>query len=98
MLGIYRRYFPESGDIEALEVKIYDTFCGVRVLPKQAGQAFERSRELWLQSRESHPRFLTLYGGKLTTFRSTAKEVTHWLHERLGERVEIADVDRLPLY
>ncbi|ACA85228.1 FAD-dependent oxidoreductase [Shewanella woodyi] len=98
LLGIYRHYFPESGDIETLEAKIYDTFCGVRVLPKQAGQAFERSRELWLQSRESHPRFLTLYGGKLTTFRSTAKEVTHWLHERLGERVEIADIDRLPLY
>ncbi|MEC4728702.1 FAD-dependent oxidoreductase [Shewanella sp. D64] len=98
LLGIYQHYFADSGGIEILESKIIDTFCGVRVLPKQVGTSFERSRELWLQTRESHPRLLTLYGGKLTTFRSTAKEVTLWLEQMLGGRKVVADIDSLPLY
>ncbi|MFT5705243.1 MAG: glycerol-3-phosphate dehydrogenase [Shewanella sp.] len=98
LLGIYHHYFTDSGGIETLESKIIDTFCGVRVLPKQSGSSFGHSRELWLQTRESHPRILTLYGGKLTTFRSTAKEVTDWLEHKLGGRKTLADVDQLLLY
>ncbi|GGJ00430.1 FAD-dependent oxidoreductase [Shewanella hanedai] len=98
LLGIYQHYFTDAGEIEILESKIVETFCGVRVLPKQAGSSFDHSRELWLQTRDSHPRILTLYGGKLTTFRTTAKEVTLWLESRLGGRKMLADIDKLPLY
>ncbi|MGL5666199.1 MAG: FAD-dependent oxidoreductase, partial [Shewanella sp.] len=70
---------------------------GVRVLPKQASSAFERPRDTLMQTSISHPRLLSLYGGKLTTFRSTSAEVLEWVEQKLGKRTPIADVDSLRL-
>ena len=97
LLGIYRHYFPLSPSIEELKAKIVQTYCGVRVLPKQASSAFERPRDTLMQTSVSHPRLLSLYGGKLTTFRSTSAEVIEWIEQKLGKRPPIADVDSLRL-
>ncbi|MGL5395086.1 MAG: glycerol-3-phosphate dehydrogenase/oxidase [Shewanella sp.] len=97
LLGIYRHYFPLSPSIDELKAKIVQTYCGVRVLPKQASSAFERPRDTLMQTSVSHPRLLSLYGGKLTTFRSTSAEVIEWIEQKLGKRPPIADVDSLRL-
>ncbi|WP_345843715.1 FAD-dependent oxidoreductase [Shewanella algae] len=103
LLGIYRHYFGGSGSftgavtIEALEAKVLAHFSGMRVLPKGDGDAFGRPREVQLYQRYSHPRLLTLYGGKLTTFRATAKAVTAEMSKVLGKRSPKADVDKLML-
>lgn len=97
LLGIYRYYFPLAPDIKALNAKIIGTFCGVRVLPKQTGHAFERPRDTLMQTSRSHPRILSLYGGKLTTFRSSSEEVLEWIERAIGKRKPIADVDSLTL-
>ena len=97
LLGIYLHYFPHSESIAALQDKITSRFCGVRVLPRQASSAFERPRDTLFSEQPSHPNILTLYGGKLTTFRSSAQEVVDWIRLRLGARLPLADVDKLPL-
>jgi glycerol-3-phosphate dehydrogenase len=97
LLGIYRHYFPGVGDTARLRGLILASFCGVRVLPRQSASAFERPRDTQMSCHASHPRLLTLYGGKLTTFRHTANEALEWLQLLLGPRDAIADVDRLNL-
>lgn len=97
LLGIYRHYFPLSPEMAELTQLIVKRYCGVRVLPKQNTQAFERPRDTLMHCAPSHPRLLSLYGGKLTTFRSTSAQVLDWIEQRLGKRVAIADVDKLPL-
>ena len=97
LLGIYKHYFPAQGSVEQLEALIIDTFCGVRVLPKLNGSSFDRPREILLKTSITHPRLMTLYGGKLTTFRTTSKEVVRWMASKLGKRISIADVDITPI-
>ena len=43
------------------------------------------------------PRLLSIYGGKLTTFRDTAKQVLADIRKQLGSRDVIADVDAISL-
>ncbi|MCL1145675.1 FAD-dependent oxidoreductase [Shewanella marinintestina] len=97
LLGIYQHYFSALGDIEALRARVVDSFCGVRVLPKQSGNAFDRPRDTLQKSQPSHPNLLSLYGGKLTTYRTTATEVLDWLEQSIGERQALADFDTLLL-
>ena len=97
LLGIYLHYFNQFGDIETLKTKVIDSFCGVRVLPKQTGNAFDRPRDTLQQSQTSHPNLLSLYGGKLTTYRTTAVEVLDWVEQLIGERQTLADFDSLSL-
>ncbi|WP_394148521.1 glycerol-3-phosphate dehydrogenase/oxidase [Shewanella atlantica] len=97
LLGIYRHYFPGCGSLEKLEQQIVGTFCGVRVLPKHSGSTFESPREISFLKRRSHPRILSLYGGKLTTFRETAKEVVAWVEALIGKRTPLGNVDKIPL-
>lgn len=97
LLGIYKHYFPNSGSLDELEALIVELFCGVRVLPKESVNSFERSRESLLHTNITHPRLMTLYGGKLTTFRATSQEVLQWVEDLLGERVQVADLDTLPI-
>lgn len=97
LLGIYCHYFPLAGGISALENNILGSFSGMRVLPSGSGSAFARTREVQLLSQPSHPHILSLYGGKLTTFRSTAKQALALVEQQLGGRRVIADVDNLLL-
>ncbi|MCE9677753.1 FAD-dependent oxidoreductase [Shewanella sp. AS1] len=96
LLGIYSHYFPYYS-IDQLKQKLTGTYCGMRVLPKLGGAAFDRPRETLMHSLDTHPQLLSIYGGKLTTFRHTAKEAVQWVKERIGARPIKADVDTLRL-
>ncbi|MFQ6370804.1 FAD-dependent oxidoreductase [Shewanella sp. YIC-542] len=97
LLGIYRHYFPLAGNMATLQDKILASFSGMRVLPADNNSMFARNREVQLLCQPSHPRLWSLYGGKLTTFRHTAKQVLERIAPLLGPRQVIADVDTLPL-
>lgn len=59
-----------------------DAWAGLRVLPANNTAASRRSRETLLHA--GHPRLLSIYGGKLTTWRSTAAKVIQQLAPALG--------------
>jgi len=64
---IYAYYMPEQA------INIIETFAGVRVLPKSETSFFSRPRDTVIHS--SAKNLLTLYGGKLTSYRATAEQV-----------------------
>ncbi len=72
LLKVYNYYFSQG--LERSD--IINTFAGLRVLPQGSGKAFSRPRDtLIVGSTSKKPRFLTLYGGKLTAYRATAEQV-----------------------
>ncbi|KGJ95682.1 Glycerol-3-phosphate dehydrogenase [Thalassotalea sp. ND16A] len=91
LLTIYQHYFPQR------PVKVVDAFAGVRVLPKQQQQAFDRKRQSIIYQGMTSPEVISLYGGKLTTFRATSKTVVALIEKTLGKRKKIADVNTLTL-
>lgn len=97
LLGVLRRYFPAAA-AAAVAAGAPRSFAGLRVLPGGAGHAFHRSRETRLTvDREDKPRVLSIYGGKLTTFRATAAQVLRRIAPSLPARHAIADIDALPI-
>ena len=86
-----RHYFPSHSD------KVLDSFSGVRVLPETEHAVFHRSRETILHIDDAHPRLLTVYGGKLTAYRSTAQKIINRLRPVLGARERKAETDRIHL-
>lgn len=54
-------------------VKVLESFAGLRVLPKLDGSFFSRPRDTVIHA--SAKNLLTLYGGKLTSYRVTAEQV-----------------------
>lgn len=89
---LMEHYFPQT------PFKTVDAFAGLRVLPRDSARPFERGRELILQGDVAHrPRVLSLYGGKLTSYRADAEKVMARLLPVLPERKPIADTRRLPL-
>lgn len=91
LLAIYRHYFPHS------KSEILTSFAGIRVMPRSTRKAFNRSRDTQLWSPQNHSHYRAVFGGKLTTFRSTAKDTVNWLNETIGQRQKIADIDELRL-
>ena len=91
LLNTFKAYFPMLGD-----VKVMHSFAGLRVLPKSDGGMFSRPRDTVLSW--STPKLLTLYGGKLTAYRSTADLVIKKIQPILGRRLRIAYTDQLALY
>lgn len=75
-----RYYFPQ------LIYKKTGQFCGLRVLPKRPGAAFSRPRDVMLDSK---PGLISLYGGKLTAWRVTAKSVLTIVQGQLGQRAVV---------
>ena len=69
-------------------------FAGMRVLPKENGSPFARSREVQLMAKGN---YLALYGGKLTGYRATAQRVIPYLQRMVGERRQVADTAELTL-
>lgn len=90
------RYFPSyrsRGDD-----LIRQAFAGLRVLPAGNGTSFSRSRETVLHlDRAQRPRLLTIYGGKLTSYRATAARVLRRLRPSLPARRARADTRTLKL-
>lgn len=96
LLRVLERYFPRYANAEVL-----DAFAGLRVLPAGPGHAFHRSRETILltdrNGRQTPPRMLSVYGGKLTAWRATAAKVMARIETALPRREPVADTRSLPL-
>ena len=96
LLGVLKHYFPRYRADGAAELA--GSFAGLRVLPGGSGHAFHRSRETLLSSeREVRPRVLSIYGGKLTTWRAVSQRALGLIAPSLPARQPRARTDRLPL-
>lgn len=91
LLALYQHYFPDDTP------KLINAFAGVRVLPKQNKQAFSRPRESIIWQSANNQDVISLYGGKLTTFRDTSKQVLAKIEKRLGKKDFSVDIDTLPI-
>lgn len=92
LLKLMQHYFP------ALSFKVTGAFAGLRVLPRATGRPFDRGRELILEGdTASVPRVLSLYGGKLTSYRADSEKVITRLKAALPHRKARADTRHLPL-
>ncbi|CAA6800787.1 MAG: Aerobic glycerol-3-phosphate dehydrogenase (EC [uncultured Campylobacterales bacterium] len=55
---------------------VIDSFTGARVLPSKGKNEFKKSREVIIHNdKKNTPNIYSIYGGKLTSFRATAKKV-----------------------
>lgn len=86
---VFRHYFPGLSDT------VQESFAGLRVLPKAPGSLTGRARDTRLH-REPE-RVLTVYGGKLTSYRATAEEVMRELRPLLPPAQHKADTRTLRL-
>jgi len=68
----FNRYFKAK----ITEENIIDAFAGLRVLPSDNKDAFKKSREVQIHHDKTNaPNVYSIYGGKLTSFRGTARKV-----------------------
>ena len=96
LLEILAHYFPQHAGLKASD--LLGSFAGLRVLPAGSGHAFHRSREtLLVTDRPERPRVLSVYGGKLTTWRAVAARAFEQVAASLPERAPRARTDELPL-
>ena len=99
LCGVLRHYFTAWKNLRSDQVE--SAFSGLRVLPADGGHLFHRSRETVLQadrpSADGPPRVLSIYGGKLTTYRRTAAKVIEQIRPGLPARHPIADTAKLEL-
>ncbi len=96
LLAGLERFFPGRGVDRR---RIVAAFAGLRVLPAGEGRAFSRPRDVVLRcDRGEAPRMVSIYGGKLTTYRATAGKVLARLAGSLPERTPSADTRTLVLY
>lgn len=96
LLGVLRHYFPQFRAQDAAELSA--SFAGLRVLPIGSGHAFHRSRETLLTlDRPAKPRVLSIYGGKLTTWRAVSERALKLIAASLPPRRAVARTDELPL-
>jgi len=65
--------YNKSFNIKINEENIIDTFCGLRVLPKNSSSIFKQSRDNIVVEDKSCPGLITLIGGKLTAYRASAE-------------------------
>ena len=94
LLDIYNHYFVPMKEAP----DIVDSFAGLRVLPSTSGAPTKRVRDtVLLTDNDNNPRLITLYGGKLTAYRTTAEKVIQRLCRSLPHRKTRADTRSLPL-
>lgn len=94
LLAVYKSYF--SNQTSHTDFNVIQKFAGLRVLLKDDGSMFSRPRDTILHW--AIPGLLTLYGGKLTAYRSTSELVIKKIIPVLGERKRVAYTDQLALY
>jgi glycerol-3-phosphate dehydrogenase len=96
LLGVLKHYFPRWRTLP--EHAAVESFAGLRVLPAGSGHAFHRSRETQLvPDRGPQPRVLSIYGGKLTTWRAVSARALRRIAGSLPSRQARARTDELPL-
>jgi len=92
LLGVLRHYFPVA------EPVVTERMAGLRVLPQGLTTVFKRSREVVLVADSPRrPRYIAVYGGKLTGYRATAAKVLRLAAPALPRRRMRADTARLVL-
>jgi glycerol-3-phosphate dehydrogenase len=95
LCNVLRHYFPA---LRGGGPEVISAYAGLRVLPRGAGRAFDRPREtIFTMDRPERPRVLSIYGGKLTTWRATAAKVMRRIAGSLPRRRPVAETDRLML-
>ena len=96
LLNVLHHYFPALAHVG--REQMLASWSGLRVLPGGEGKAFRKSRETILHTdRPNKPRLLSVYGAKLTTYRTTAEKVVQRIRASLPERRERASTRELPL-
>jgi glycerol-3-phosphate dehydrogenase len=93
--GLMRHYFGGQW----ADASMLAAFAGLRVLPAGSGHAFHRSRETLVQAdRNERPRVVSIYGGKLTTWRAVSARVLESVAASLPTRAAVARTDQLLLH
>ena len=96
LLETFHAYFPEMRKIKFENI---EAFAGLRVLPKSNENANKRSRETIFQcDRTNMPRMVSIFGGKLTSYRATAQTALDKLKDSLPEKLKFADTRELKLF
>jgi glycerol-3-phosphate dehydrogenase len=94
--GVARQYFLRFRAPGA--DRVVSSFAGLRVLPGGDGHAFHRSREtLLVPDRERAPRVLSIYGGKLTSYRAVSAQAMARVSASLPARAPVARTRELRL-
>jgi glycerol-3-phosphate dehydrogenase len=89
---VLEHYFPRQAFTQL------SAFAGLRVLPRDAARPFDRGRELILETDRSYrPRVISLYGGKLTSYRADSLRVLAKIRGALPSRKRRGDTTRLRL-
>ena len=90
LLAAVKHYFP------SYKCRVTNSFAGLRVLPQGRAGFSARPRDTLVQyDNHKQPRLVSLYGGKLTTYRATAAEIIERLDHTLGkqrERLNTAEI------
>jgi glycerol-3-phosphate dehydrogenase len=80
LIDHFNRYFKTH----ITTANIIDTFAGLRVLPADNKDAFKKSREVQIYHDPNNaPNIYSIYGGKLTSFRATARKVYRKIKAKL---------------
>jgi glycerol-3-phosphate dehydrogenase len=96
LLSVARHYFPAASGFTRKDIQ--QRFAGLRVLPAASQKAFDRSREtIFTADRDTHPRVLGIYGGKLTGWRAAAAHVLERIAPSLSAKPRRAATDQLVL-
>ncbi len=94
LLEIYNHYFNR----QLVREDVIDAFAGLRVLPGGSGEAFKKSRDThYLVDNPHRPRVISIYGGKLTSYRATAEAVLRRIKKALPKAAPVADTRMLEL-
>ncbi len=96
LLETTTHYFPRIACAGKDNIK--GSFAGLRVLPSGEGSIFHRSRETLLHSGDMGGKnVITIYGGKLTSYRATGEKVMKKIAPYLPTRKAVADTKQLRL-
>jgi len=94
LLEIYNHYFKRY----LKPADIINAFAGLRVLPGGSGEIFKKSRDTHFgKDRAECPRVITIYGGKLTSYRATSEKLVDMLSKFLPKSKRLADTRKLAL-
>ncbi|TNF36969.1 MAG: FAD-dependent oxidoreductase [Gammaproteobacteria bacterium] len=81
LLSVYNHYFSPA----ITPADIVNSFAGLRVLPAARDSAFHRPRDTIIHhDNRDNPRVFSLYGGKLTAHRATARQLLRCIQPLLG--------------
>jgi len=94
LLDVYNHYFSAS----VTPAEIITSFAGLRVLKREQSRVFHRSRETILHvDKQNCTRLLSIYGGKLSSYRATGEKVIKRIAHLLPNRSRKADTRTLSL-